>query len=105
MSSERISPIEPVGRLWNRSDIAIYDIGGAFYVAGGWNGEAYTNCWRVLDAKGLDLDEKHPGEYTLTPSYVFEAEGKSWDDVEKFEENSAEWNRLVGWSGFDISSN
>lgn len=105
MTNERITPIEPVGVLWNRSDMDIYSIDGAFYVAGGWNGEKYTNCWRVLDAKGLDLDEKHPGEYTLTPIYVFETEGKSWYDVEKFEENSNEWNRLVSWSGFDIFEN
>lgn len=82
-----------------------YDIDGDFYVAYGWNGEKFLRAYRTLDTGGLTTDWRHPNEYTLTPIHVFEAEGKSWGDVEKFEENSDEWNRLVSWSGFDISEN
>lgn len=90
----------PVDSWWNAqpSDpMPIYNLGGVLYCAAGWNGEAYTRAFRVLNR--YEVDAEHPQPVTLRPVYIFQAEGINLDDVE---ENSDEWNRVTAFADFDI---
>ena len=60
--------MKKVGYLWNDKDLEIIEQDGEMYVLYGWNGEAYYNCWKVLDSQGLDRVEEDV-EYTLIPVY------------------------------------
>lgn len=55
-----------IGYLWNDKNIEIVEVDGEMYALYGWNGEAYYNCWKVLDAQGLDRVEEDT-EYILKP--------------------------------------
>lgn len=57
-----------VGYLWNDKNIEIVEVDGEMFALYGWNGEAYCDCWKVLDAQGLDRVEEDT-EYILTPIY------------------------------------
>ena len=57
-----------VGVLWNNDEISIAEVDGDLYALYGWNGEAFTNCWKVKDVDGLDkVDEET--SYTIKPIY------------------------------------
>nr|DAQ00593.1 MAG TPA: hypothetical protein [Caudoviricetes sp.] len=76
-----IKEITPVAHWWNAqpsNDMPIYDIGGVLYCADGWNGEAYTQSFRVLNAYNLDAD--HPQEVELWPVYRYQAENREFDE-------------------------
>jgi hypothetical protein len=90
----------PVDSWWTAQPIdpmPIYDLGGVLYCAAGWNGEAYTRAFRVLNR--YEVDAENPQEVTLRPVYIFQAEGIDLDGVE---ENSDEWNRVTAFADFDI---
>lgn len=92
--------IKPVDYWWNAQqgeEMPIYDLGGVLYCAAGWNGEAYTRAFRVLNR--YEVDQENPQPVTLRPVYVFQAEGIDLDGVE---ENSDEWNRVTAFADFDI---
>lgn len=56
-----------VGKLLkNDKDLEIVEQNGEMYVLCGWNGESYCNCWKVLDAQGLNTTEEDK-KYTLKP--------------------------------------
>lgn len=42
-----------VGKLWNNEEIDIISNNKNYYALNGWNGEIWTDCWCVLDKKGL----------------------------------------------------
>lgn len=75
----RAVEIEPVDYWWNRGvseDMAIYKIGGELYCAYGWNGECYTESFRVIDRLTAADEKKH----TLRPIYRFQDEGREPDE-------------------------
>ncbi len=76
-----MNEIKPVTHWWDAqpsNDMPIYDIGGALYCADGWNGEAFLESFRVLNA--YDLDPDHPQPVELWPVYRFQAEGRDFDE-------------------------
>ena len=58
--------MKTVGTLWNDKDIQIVEQDGEMYALYGWNGEAYYECWKVLDEKGLNRVDEDT-EYILKP--------------------------------------
>lgn len=77
---------------WNAglADMPIYKIGDALYCCDGWNGEAYTEAFRVLDH--FMIDKTHPGSVTLRPIYRFE------DEEREFDEDDETASEIVGFS-------
>lgn len=85
--------IEAVDAWWNAqvSDrMPIYRIGGALYCATGWNGESYTESFRVVDRFTAADNETHD----LRPIYRFQDEEREPD------EDSDEDFEIVG---FDVN--
>ena len=75
-SPDKITPVDHWANAQPSNDMPIYDIGGVLYCADGWNGEAYTHSFRVLNA--YDLDADHPQEVELWPVYRYEVEGREF---------------------------
>lgn len=76
-----MNELKPVAHWWNAqpsNDMPIYDIGGALYCADGWNGQAFLQSFRVLNA--YDLDADHPQPVELWPVYHFQAEPGDYDE-------------------------
>lgn len=57
-----------VGKLWNDASIEIVSIDGLFYALYGWNGEYYTNCWKVDSTDGL-MESADKNIYCIKPIY------------------------------------
>lgn len=49
---------QPVGYWWNDTNINVYEIGGKYYAADGWNGEKYEDSF---EAENLNLDSIEEG--------------------------------------------
>ena len=61
-----MNKFEEVGKYWNNSDIKIISNKTDYFTLNNWNGEAWTDCWRVLDKKGLEKANDNT-IYEITP--------------------------------------
>ena len=83
--------------FWNEGAlIELVRVNGELYALHGWNGEAYTGCWKCIDPWTADADDRC---YTLRPIYRFERENIG---LERLEENSPEWDAAVEVVDYDI---
>lgn len=79
--------MEKIRTWWNNGNIWIVQLdSGEIFALNGWNGEAFTGCWRCLDSSTPSPDGR---EYTLRPVYRYQAEGI---DLDGLGENSPEWD-------------
>lgn len=53
--------------LWNNKNIEVVKIDNCWYALDGWNGEKYTDCWRVDD--NTFYIEEDNARYTAEPVY------------------------------------
>ena len=82
---------EPVGYWWNDSRINVYEVGGKYYAASGWNGEKYEDSFEVTRRIGNEFFDA-AGDCVLSPIYRFEAENL---DLDSIEEGTEEWDAAV----------
>lgn len=78
-SSGRAHEITPVDRWWNApvsDSMDIYRIGDDLICAAGWNGEQYTQSFRISDRFTVADDEV----LTLRPVYRFQDEERDPDE-------------------------
>lgn len=61
-----MNKFEEVGKYWNDGDIKIISNKTDYFALNNWNGEAWTDCWRVLDKKGLEKANDNT-IYEITP--------------------------------------
>lgn len=57
-----------VGVLMSNDEISIAEVDGELYALYGWDGEAFTDCWKVNDIDGIDKVEEET-TYTIKPIY------------------------------------
>lgn len=72
-------PVEPVSYWWNASasdKMPIYRLGGELYCAYGWNGEEWSDSFRVIDRWDVADDKKHE----LSPIYRYQDEDRDPDE-------------------------
>lgn len=51
MTTVTKTKVEVLGHWWSDSDIPIVKIDDKLIALYGWNGELYTECWKVIDFK------------------------------------------------------
>lgn len=82
-----------VGSWWNDRDIDIVEIDGGRYALNGWNGEKYTDCFKVIDRFTPDPDDDRV--YEIAPVYDW---SEYDEDTETFcDPNGNAYNGLMGY--------
>lgn len=81
--------MKTVGYLWNNKNLEIIEQNGEMYVLYGWNGEAYYDCWKVLDPQGFDRVDEDT-EYILKPVYQGDGALNEDGDYDEYETISYE---------------
>lgn len=83
-----------IGTWWNDSSIQIVEIDGDLYALNGWNGEKYTDCFRVIDRFTAADDDR---KYEIRPIYF-------WSDFDEDSEEFRDQNGNIydGIGGYEI---
>lgn len=61
-----MSNFKNVGNWWANREIELVEIEGTVYGLNGWNGEKYTESFKVTDEDHTEASEE---EYSITPQY------------------------------------
>lgn len=85
---------DEIGQWWNNGgrDIPLIAQDGEVYACYGWNGEKYTDCWKVGGEYYHDvLDGGRV--YDLRPEYDWDA----WNEEDEvfLDENGEEWDGII----------
>lgn len=75
--------IEDESGFWNDKFIKTVKLAGDWYILDGWNGEAYTKCWKCTDYSGLHRADNDL--YQLTPAQVGNGEPDEDGDYPQYE--------------------
>jgi hypothetical protein len=88
------------GSWWTNQDIPIVEIEGVLYALNEFNGEVWTECWKVLDTFTYDPNDQHT--YTIRPIYACHMIPNFWETYDDVEENSHEWDTAWAVVNYEV---